>query len=291
MTFAGNVPWLAMLTNQQFDRMRQLALRLAGIELVHRHRELLDHRCGRIGVREGAGLEALLTAADQGEPKATQQLLRLLTTKFTGFFRHPKHFVLAAECALQAVHQRGRARLWSAGAATGEEPWSLAITLIETFDRSDPPVEILATDVDAEALAVAEVGEYAETALQMLEPVRRERFFGPTSVNRRWSIGPNVRRLVEFRALNFAEADWPVEGPIDVIFCRNVLMYLEAQHRGHVLERMAALLAPDGLLLLDPTEHAGSAEHLFSPGASGVYSLRPAASRDADRHFTPLTKL
>ena len=83
-----------------------------------------------------------------------------------------------------------------------------------------------------------------------------------------------MRRLVEFRALNLASEAWPVEGPFDVIFCRNVLMYLETCHRYAVLERMASLLAPDGLLILDPTEHLGKAGHLFTPAADGVYSRR-----------------
>jgi chemotaxis protein methyltransferase CheR len=276
-----------MLSNQQFDRTRRLALRLAGIELVERHRELLGRRSRRAGIRDGAGVDALLTAAEQGEASATQQLLCLLTTKFTGFFRHPRHFDLATGHALRVVRERGRARLWSAGMATGEEPWSLAMALIEGFALDPPPAIILATDVDPEALAAAQRGEYGEGALEALGPARRRRFFSETGVDRRWSVAPAVRRLVEFRALNLAGADWPVEGPFDVIFCRNVLMYLGARHRRVALERLAARLAPDGLLMLDPTEHPGPMEHLFTTGDGGVYSLRPAPGRAEARNATP----
>jgi chemotaxis protein methyltransferase CheR len=278
-----------MMSNQQFERTRRLASGLAGIELVERHRELLDRRSRRLGIRDSAGVDALLTAVEQGEPKAVQQLLRLLTTKFTGFFRHPRHFALAAEHALQAARQRGRAGLWSAGAATGEEPWSLAMALIETFQSDDPPAGILATDVEVDALEFAQRGEYGEAALSALAPERRERFFVRGSVAGRWSVSPAVRRLVEFRALNLAAADWAVEGPFDVISCRNVLMYLEARHRSAALERMALLLAPDGLLLLDPTEHPGSAAHLFTPDAGGVYSLRRSGG-PAERRSLPIKK-
>jgi len=244
---------------------------------------LLDRRSRRLGIRDSAGLDALLVAAEKGEPTATQQLLCLLTTKFTGFFRHPRHFDLAAEHALQAARQRGRASLWSAGAATGEEPWSLAMALIEVFQNEEPPAGILATDVEVEALEYARRGEYGKVALEALDPARRERFFNETSVT------PAVRRLVEFRALNLASAAWPVKGPFDVIFCRNVLMYLGARHRYAALERIASLLAPDGLLLLDPTEHPGDAKHLFSPGAGGVYSLRTAVGRSARKNPNSLT--
>jgi chemotaxis protein methyltransferase CheR len=278
-----------MLSSQQFDRTRRLALSLAGIELVERHRELLDRRSRRLGILTSAGMDSLLSAAEEGEPSARQQLLCVLTTKFTGFFRHPRHFGLAAEHALRAARQRGGARLWSAGAATGEEPYSLAIGLIEMFGRDDPRATILATDIDEGSLAAAQRGEYREQALQMLELERRRRFFNQTGVPGRRAIAPAVRRLVEFRVLNLAEVAWPVAGPFDVILCRNVLMYLEACHRYAVLERMASLLAPEGLLMIDPTEHLGKAGHLFSPGADGVYSPRRAAC--ARLAGTPVSKI
>jgi chemotaxis protein methyltransferase CheR len=87
---------------------------------------------------------------------------------------------------------------------------------------------------------------------------------------------------VEFRTLNLAAESWPIEGPFDVIFCRNVVMYLEACHRYAVLERMASLLAPDGLLILDPAEHTGQASHLFMQGSDGVYSRRGMSSPPRD---------
>jgi chemotaxis protein methyltransferase CheR len=253
-----------------------LASILAGIELLERHHELLGQRFQRLGFLAET-IDALLTAAENGETSATQKLLSLLTTKFTGFFRHPRHFELAASHALQAARQNGVARLWSAAAATGEEPWSLAIALIETFQRDDPPVRVLATDIDSTALAVAQKGEYSEMAVRSLESTRRERFFSEKTA-RKWLLSPTVRRLVEFQTLNLADVVWPLTGPFDVIFCRNALMYFEAGHRYAVLERIASLLVPDGLLFLDPTEHLGKAGHWFTQGAEGVYSRRRVAT-------------
>jgi chemotaxis protein methyltransferase CheR len=265
-----------MLTDAQFDRTRRLALRLTGIELLDRHRELLQRRCRRIQILSPASLDALLSATEVGDPAAGRQFVSLITTKFTGFFRHPGHFGAATGHALVAAGRRGQAKLWSAATATGEEPCSLAMALIEAFRRDDPPVTILATDISEEALAVARRGEYGEAALGTLTPERRTRFSSEAVGTNRWRLTPAIRRLVEFRALNLVDPDWPIEGQFDVIFCRNVLMYLGARHRCSVLERMASLLAPDGLLMLDPTEHPGNAGHLFSPGAGGVYSLRHA---------------
>jgi len=265
-----------MLSNQQFDRMRQLALSLAGIELSERHRELLERRSMRLGIHDGAGLDLLLKNAQAGEVAATQKLIRLLTTRFTEFFRRPRHFEIATKHAARAAHCYGRARLWSVAAATGEEPYSLAMALVEAFQQNAPSISVLATDLDVDSLAIAQRGEYSELAIRPVGPARRGRFFVELT-GRRWAIGPTVRSLIEFRALNLVSPTWPVEGPFDVIFCRNVLMYLKPCHRYAVLQRMALLLAEDGLLFLDPTEHLGGAERLFTPGIGGVYSTRREA--------------
>jgi chemotaxis protein methyltransferase CheR len=266
-----------MLSIPQFDRTRRLALSLAGIELSDRHRQLLDRRSRRMGMANDAGLDTLLGAAEEGETTAVQKFIGLLTTKFTGFFRHPRHFAIAAGHALWAAQQRGRARLWSAAAATGEEPYSLAMGLIEAFRRDDPPASVLATDVDVAALATARRGEYGEAALGALTAEQRARFSSEAAGATRRQVVPAVRQLVEFRALNLVDPVWPIEGQFDVIFCRNVLMYLEAGYRRAVLERIASLLGPEGLLILDPVEHLGPAGPLFGPGKNGVYSLRPSS--------------
>lgn len=267
-----------MLTDEQLDRARCLAVRLAGIELGDRHRELLQRRGARHGVPDGAAMDALLGAAESGDDEARRRFIGLITTAFTGFFRHPRHFELAAEHALGAAHRRGVARLWSAAAATGEEPYSLAMSLIEIFGRDDPPVTILATDINEAALSAARRGEYAGP----VPAAQRTRFFSPATDGRRWRISQAVRDLVEFRPLNLTDAAWPVAGPFDVVFCRNVLMYLEAGRRGPVLERITSVLAPDGMLLLDPAEHLGNAAPRFTGGAEGVYRLR--SRHQAGRH-------
>lgn len=265
-----------MLTDEQFDRTRRLALRLTGIHLFERHRELLGRRSRRLGVNDSAGFETLLRAAEEGDKGAGRQLIGLLTTNFTGFLRHPGHFHLAAEHALLAVQRRGEARLWSAAASTGEEPYSLAMALIDIFQRHNPPVTILATDIDEDALAVARKGEYAELALSRLDTGYRTRFFSQTGDTRHWRIIQAARDLVEFRVLNLTDSAWPLEGLFDVVFCRNVLMYLEACHRYAVLERIASVLAPEGVLILDPTEHLGKADHLFARGTNGIVRAAPS---------------
>ncbi|PYM88803.1 MAG: chemotaxis protein CheR [Candidatus Rokuibacteriota bacterium] len=266
-----------MLTEAQFERARRLALGLAGIELFDRHRELLQRRSDRLIGQDS--LDALLDAAEDGDADARRRLIELLTTNFTGFFRHPWHFHLAAEHALWAVHRRGSARLWSAAAATGEEPYSLAMAVIDVFRRDDPAVTILATDIDEAALAVAREAEYADAGLAALEPAQQARFVGEPAGGGSRRLVPAARRLVEFRRMNLADLVWPLDGIFDVVFCRNVLMYLETGHRYAVLEHIASMLEPGGLLLLDPSEHLGGAAELFVDRGNGAYTRRSAAGR------------
>jgi chemotaxis protein methyltransferase CheR len=265
-----------LVTSPQFDRVRRLALSLAGIEIIERHRDLLRRRCRRAGIIDSAGLEALIGAAEAGEESAGQRMISLLTTSFTGFFRNPWHFDAAAEHAVRPIERRGHARLWCAASATGEEPYSLAMALIDVTGREDPPASILATDINSDALALAERGEYDEPALRSLANGQRARFFGESAGARCWRIAQPARSLVEFRLLNLISEAWPLEGPFDVVFCCNLLMYLETRRRCAILERMAALIGPDSLLILDPTEHPGQAAHLFGPSVKGVYTRGPS---------------
>lgn len=264
-----------MLTNEQFDRTRRWAKRYLGIGMSERHRELLARRTQRLGLGRHETLESILDAAEADDELAVGRMVRLVTTHHTGFFRHLYHFDLAAEHALWTMHRGRPARLWSAAVSTGEEAYSLAIALLEVFRCENPATTILATDVDQEALTIGRRGEYREAALGGLTPGQRSHYFSPTNPPGSYRVAPAVRRLVEFRGLNLVAARWEVQGPFDVIFCRNVLMYLEAPYQAAVLERLSALLNPGGLLLLDPVEHLGPVHHRFSVVADGVHALRP----------------
>jgi chemotaxis protein methyltransferase CheR len=153
----------------------------------------------------------------------------------------------------------------------------MAIELVGVLRRSDPPVSILATDVNAGSLEAARTGIYSEAALRDVDPEVRALYFPEPAGEARWRIDERIRRLVEFRVLNLASGDWALDPPLDVILCRNVLMYLESGCRQKVLRKMAALLAPDGLLMLDPAEHTGQAADLFAPASNGTYRLRARA--------------
>ena len=267
---------MSVLSDEDFERLRRLGHRLAGLELRERHRKLLERRLGRHGA-DGKLLASWVDAADGGEPAAVRRMIDLLTTKHTSFFRHPMQFDMAAEHLLWAAHRRGRAVAWSAAAATGEEPYSLAMAVLEVFRGESAPVRILATDIDEDALARARRAEYGARSVRDLDTRRRARFL-VANTESPWEIAPFVRDLVEFHALNVVGGSPGSSQPLDVVFCRNVLMYLAEAERIHVIERIATVLAPDGLLFIDPTEHLGGAAHLFSARGAGVHCLRGTAA-------------
>lgn len=267
------------LTAGQFLRLRALALERLGIEIHDRQRPTLDRRACRMGLSGTAARERFLDRAESGDLDSERQLVSLVTTRHTAFFRNPYHFDLAAEHLLWAAHRRGRAAAWSAAVSTGEELWSLAIRLREMTGRRSGPVELLGSDADATALARAERGEYSGSSVEALETGRRGCFFHhPPSARGSLRIQDSLRQSVSFRIHNLVEPRWNLGGPFDVIFCRNVLMYLSRGHRRRVVERLRDALAGDGLLLLDPSEHLGAAGDHFCGGRDGVFQPAPRAS-------------
>lgn len=265
-----------VLAPSDFARTCDLALRLAGIELGERQRPLVERRAGRRGLRGADAYRALLAAAEAGDRAARRCFLGLVTVNHTGFGRHPQQLDLAAEHALYAARRRGQARLWSAAAATGEEPYSLALALHEAFAPAPPAARILATDIDEDALDRARAGVYPAAAVAGVAAAARARFLPPRA-DGAIAIGPALRQLVELRAHNLI--DGPPTGRFDVVLCRNVLMYLTAGHRAAVIAHLRAALVADGLLLIDPCEHLGPAAAGFAAIGPGAYTLHPRVRR------------
>ncbi len=275
-----------MLSATEFERTRRLALQLAGIELRERHREWLVRRWGRQGGPDAGVREQILAGAENGESTARRQFIGLVTTRFTRFLRHPDQLDTAARHVMACVANRGMARIWSAAAATGEEPYSMAWALTRAAGTTAVPVEILATDIDEPSLEIARQAEYPDSAVRTLpEEVVRE-LVQPSRRPGFHVVRPEFRRRVTFQTLNLTDLEWPLGASVDVILCRNILMYLESGHRYSVLERLASCLAPDGLLFLDPSEHPGRAGVLFESRGSGRWTRRIAAGGRVSPSFT-----
>lgn len=264
-----------------FERVRRLIYRYAGIALSPAKRELAYGRLARrlraLGLASFAQYLDRVEADEEGEREA---FINALTTNLTAFFREPHHFPVLAEL-LRGI--RGRiATVWCCAASTGEEPWSIEITAAEAFASLRPPVRILASDVDSGVLKTAEAGIYAFERVEKLEPARLRRFFlrGAGANAGKVRVRDELRSLVVFRRINLLDRDWPLRGPLDAIFCRNVMIYFDKPTQRTILERFARLLCPDGLLFAGHSENFYHATDLFRLRGKTVYSLaREAPAR------------
>jgi chemotaxis protein methyltransferase CheR len=190
-----------------------------------------------------------------------QDMVAALTTNVTRFFREPHHFEhLKAHVLpdlLDDVRRSGRLRIWSAGCSTGEEPYSIALTILSLMrDAPHFDVKILATDINKPVLTQARRGMYREGALLPVSRQLRADWFVPgpeTEGEKTWSVGNELRALVTFRELNLL-ADWPMKHAYQVIFCRNVAIYFEEHIRGKLWERLSKRLAPRGFLYIGHSE-------------------------------------
>lgn len=257
-----------------FDRVRQLIHQRAGISLHEGKRAMVYSRLSRrlreVGYTSFAGyLQALEQASRAaGEPE-WQEFINCLTTNLTSFFREEHHFpVLADELALR---KPGGLRIWCNAASTGEEPYSLAMTVIESLGPA-AEAEILCSDIDTRVLATAERGVYDANVRGLSPPRLLRHFMRGTGANAGLiRVKPEVKRLLEFRQVNLMDKQWGLGAPFDIVFCRNVMIYFDEATQRRVLERMHRVMASRGLLFAGHSESFGSARDLFRLRGKTVY--------------------
>jgi len=203
------------------------------------------------------------------------RFINALTTNLTYFFREPHHFPILVD-HLQTMTAAEPLVVWSAACSTGEEPYSIAMAVIEAFASDAPPVRIIASDLDTDALAAAARGVYPMEKLASLSPQRLKKFFlkGAGAQAGYARIRPEVQRLVEFRQVNLHEGPWDIEGPLSAIFCRNVMIYFNKATQSKILARFMPLLRPNGLLFAGHSENFFyNAGDIFRSRGKTVYEL------------------
>lgn len=264
-------------TKADFDRVCKLIYDHAGISLSASKQEMVYSRLARrlraTGLANFRDYLALLERDDAAEWEA---FTNSLTTNLTAFFREEHHFPLLAEHVKR--YKGGQIMLWCCAASTGEEPYSMAITLAEVFGTLKPPVKILATDVDTSVLATAQAGVYPMERLEKMKPERLRRYFlrGSGRHAGMVRVRDELRALITFRQLNLLDARWPVRGPFHAIFCRNVMIYFDRQTQYRVLQKFAPLLLADGVMFAGHSESFHHAADLFRLRAKTVYELAGA---------------
>jgi chemotaxis protein methyltransferase CheR len=262
-------------SSADFERVRKLIYQHAGISLSDVKQDMVYSRLARrlraTGLKNFADYLALLERGDKDE---WEKFVNSLTTNLTSFFREPHHFPLLAD-HLKAQAGSGPIKIWCSASSTGEEPYSIAMTVVETFGNFNVPVTIMASDLDTSVLATAEKGVYPLERVEKISPDRLQRFFlkGSGSQEGFVCVRPELRRLISFQRVNLLDPSWPVRGPLDVIFCRNVMIYFDKPTQHKILSRFAPLMRDNGLLFAGHSESFLHAAELFHSKGKTVYEL------------------
>jgi len=262
------------LGKSDFERVRTMIYERAGISLQPGKQAMVYSRLSRRLRDTGhASFASYLQALEQATGPAAesewQAFVNCLTTNLTSFFREAHHFPVLAEAL--ATRRGQPQRLWCSAASTGEEPYSLAMTVIETLGARHQ-VEIVASDIDTHVLTTAERGVYSADA-QGLNPERlRTHFMRGTGSNAgSIRVRPELARAIAFRPFNLMNRHWDLGGAFDIVFCRNVMIYFDAATQRRVLEGMHGVVKPGGLLFVGHSENFTEARDLFALRGKTVY--------------------
>ena len=266
-------------SSTDFERVRKLIYQHAGISLSPVKQDMVYSRLARRLRATGKNtFGEYLDMLERGCADEWERFVNSLTTNLTSFFREPHHFPIFAD-HLKKLGSKRPIRVWCSAASTGEEPYSIAMTVLETFGANASHVSIFASDLDTNVLATAQKGVYPIERVEKISPERLKRFFlkGAGSQEGYVAVRPELKQLIEFRQVNLLETNWPVRGPLDVIFCRNVMIYFDKPTQHKILSRFAPLLQADGLMFAGHSESFLHAADIFKSLGKTVYALTKAA--------------
>lgn len=259
-------------SSKDFEEVRKLIYDHAGIALTDAKEDMVYSRLARR--LRATGLKSFreyLSYLKAGHEDEWESFVNSLTTNLTDFFRENHHFIILKEFLLQ--HRDRPIQLWSSASSTGEEPYSMAITAVETFGGFNAPVQILASDLDTNVLKKAEEGIYPIDRMKKLSSEQQRRFFLKGAGERAGyvKVRPELKAMVRFFQLNLLAPSWPIRQQVDGIFCRNVMIYFDKPTQHKILARMKPLLKQDGLLFVGHSEALYHATDLFKLRGQTVY--------------------
>ena len=276
------------LTHALLSGFQKLIYQESGIWLGDHKQALLTGRLARrlrlLGLANMREYLELVTQPDQQQERAV--MIDCITTNETHFFREPRHFAFLAESVFP--HLRAQAtsrertqqiRVWSAGCSSGEEPYSLAMTLLKHFPVTEGwDLEVLATDICTRVLDKARAGIYPiEKAKEIPgELLRAYMLKGRGEQKTVMKVSPELHRIVRFARINLHADNYPIEGSFDLIFCRNVLIYFDQASKEKVIAGLVQHLSPAGLLFVGHSEHLGGISPNLKSVAPTVHALTSA---------------
>lgn len=267
--------WAPHMSDAQFECFRDLAKTHAGISLPGHKRNMVYRRVSKrlaaLGLKGFDAYRNLLSGPDADAE--FQHFINVLTTNKTEFFRENHHFEHLASAILKPDRQGGRRlRVWSAGCSSGQEPYSIAMTLVESLaDLPRWDAKILATDIDTEMIEFGRRGIYSDAEMLSIPTKLRQKFVealpGETGRGR---MPDSLRSLITFNRLNL-HGPWPMKGKFDVIFCRNVIIYFDTPDQCRLFDRFADLLCDGGYVYIGHSESLYKVTERFRPIGQSIY--------------------
>ncbi len=267
----------AALTDAEFEKISAFVKSACGINLHEGKKELVKARLGK-RIRS-LGMNTFQQYMDYvvQDAKGTEvtAMLDVISTNLTFFFREAKHFDHLRNTILPTLAKSGkrRVRIWSAGCSSGEEPYSVAMLLNDSLnDLMSWDARILATDLSTKVLGIANEGVYREERFRETSGHLVQKYFTciQKTPEKKYKVKPALRKLIHFARLNLMEA-WPMRGPFDVIFCRNVMIYFDKETQGELVNRYFDILAPGGTLFLGHSESLTGIKHKYKYVLPAVY--------------------
>ena len=256
-----------------FKKVQQMLFKKAGINLSDAKEAMVYSRLARrIRALNLKSFNDYLAVVGRSEAEL-EQFINALTTNLTSFFREPHHFTALADYLAQHSNVTN---IWCAASSTGEEPYSIAMVVAEAFGSFKTPVKIIASDIDSKVLTKAKAGVYPLASISKIPIERQKQFFhkGKGANEGKVKVVDELRQMVQFKKLNLTDQSWDVKAPLDIIFCRNVMIYFDKPTQLNVLKRMVDMLKPTGLYMAGHSENFNMHTNLVRPVGKTIY--RPA---------------
>lgn len=247
-----------MMTHEDFRHIAKVVYETCGIVLGDHKKEMVYSRIARrIRALRLTSCAEYIDHLEKHHAEEFSNFINAITTNLTSFFRESHHFDFLTDTIIDEIKQNHkqdrRVRIWSAGCSTGEEPYSIAMTMVEHFKRPLWDFKILATDLDSNVLDTARKGIYRSETVTGLNKEATKHWFLHDKGHDKCKVNDELRSYIYFKRLNLL-ADWPVKGPFDVIFCRNVVIYFDQETKDQLFVRYANMLRNGGYLILGHSE-------------------------------------
>lgn len=276
------------IDSRSFEAIAQLAYRESGLQLAVEKTSMIQsrlrHRLRALNIPDFENYSAFVCSEDGQQER--RHMISALTTNVSHFFREQHHFdilekFLKSDC-LQKLRSGQKVRIWSAGSSNGQEAFSIAMTILETIpEASDLDIRILATDIDSQVVEFARSAAYPGRLISGIPTQYLQKYFTKDDSSQDETVyhaNPSIRKLVSFNELNLL-SKWPMQQKMDVIFCRNVVIYFDLETQNALWPRFHQQLKPSGYLFLGHSERIGDPQ-LAGFKTDGPTAYRPHFSND-----------